>query len=41
MNQEEKKEMVRLLVELIREDQEIRSAVFELICTCPNIVTQY
>jgi hypothetical protein len=36
----EKALLARTIVELIRENSEVRSAVLRLVCACPNIVTQ-
>lgn len=35
-----KEEFVRLLVDLINNDQEVRKAILNLAFSCPNIVTQ-
>jgi len=41
MTEQEKADLVKALVELLRKDSEVRSAVFDLVCSCPNVVTEY
>ena len=40
MNQVEKDELARLMVELIREDRIVRRAVIHAALSCPNIVRE-
>ncbi len=40
LNQTSKDELVRVLVELIKNDREVRMAILNLAFSCPNIVTQ-
>ena len=41
MTEQEKAELAKAVVDLIRRNGEIRSALFDLVCSCPNVVTQY
>ena len=38
---DEKEELAKRLIELLRTDGAVRSAVFDLVCSCPNLVVQY
>jgi hypothetical protein len=41
MTEQEKAELAKAVIELLRQNGEVRSAVFKLVCSCPNVVTQY
>jgi hypothetical protein len=41
MNEREKTDLVKVLVELLRDNRDIRDEVFHLVCRCPNLVKQY
>ncbi len=38
---DEKEEFAKKLVEVLRTNGAVRSAVFGLVCTCPNLVVEY
>ena len=38
---DEKEEFAKKLVEMLRTNGAVRSAVFELVCSCPNVVVEY
>ena len=40
LNQVSKEELAKVLVELIKDDRELRRAILEVVWSCPNIVTQ-
>jgi len=40
LNEISKEEFMRLLVDLIKNKQEVRKAILNLAFSCPNIVTQ-
>ncbi len=40
LNQISKKELAKVVVELIKDSRELRKAILEVIWNCPNIVTQ-
>jgi hypothetical protein len=41
MSEQEKQELAKAIVELIRTDSQIQSAVINLVCSCPNIMLEY
>lgn len=41
MTQEEMNELARALAKLIRTNPEVRQAVMDCACSCPNLVVQY
>ena len=41
MTEQEKAELAKAVAELIRKNGEVRTAVLNLVCSCPNIVTEY
>ncbi len=40
LNHTSKNELAKVLVDLIKNDREVRRAILNLAFTCPNIVTQ-
>ena len=40
MTEEEKKELAKAIVELICTNGEVRSTIINLVCSCPNIMTE-
>ena len=40
LNQMDKEELAKALVELIKNDREVQRAILNLAFSCPNIVTQ-
>ncbi len=40
LNQTDKDEFARIMVELIKDSRELRRAILEVVWNCPNIVTQ-
>ena len=34
-------ELAKVIVELVRRDGRLRSAIMQIVCECPNVVTQY
>lgn len=40
LNQMDKEELAKVLVELIKDSRELRRAILEVVWNCPNIVTQ-
>ena len=40
LNQMDKEELAKVLVELINGSRELRRAIWEVVWNCPNIVTQ-
>ena len=40
LENQDKEQLLRLMVELIREDKELRRAILEVVWSCPNIVLQ-
>ena len=41
MNEQEKQELAKVILELIRTDRQVQSAVIDLVCSCPNIMVEY
>ncbi len=41
MSVEEKEELMRVLIELLRTDQRLRYEVWNCVCACPNVVVEY
>ena len=41
MSAEEERDIARTLVKLIHENDDVKSAVISLVCSCPNLVKQY
>ena len=41
MTEQDKQDLAKAIVELIRTDGQIRSAVIDLVCSCPNIMVEY
>ena len=41
MSEEDKAELAGAIVELLRTNGQVRSAVFDLVCSCPNIMVEY
>ena len=40
MTEQEKNELAKAIVELIYTNGEVRSTIINLVCSCPNIVTE-
>lgn len=40
MTEEEKKQLAKAVVELLHTNGEVRSTIINLVCSCPNIVTE-
>lgn len=40
LNQMDKEELAKVLVELIKDSRELRRAILKVVWNCPNIVTQ-
>ena len=40
MSEQEKNKLAKAVAELIREDRAVRSALFNAVCTCPNLVVR-
>lgn len=41
MSEQDKEELARAIVELIRTNHNVRCALWDSVCSCPNIVIQY
>jgi len=41
MSEKEKAALAKAVAELIRQDGEVRSALYEAVCSCPNLAVQY
>ncbi len=41
MNQQAKEELAEVLVELIKNNPKVISALYRVICSCPNLVVEY
>lgn len=41
MNEQQKEELVKVLVELIRQNPKVYTAIWDTACGCPNLVVQY
>lgn len=41
MSEQEKEQLAEAIVELLRTNGQVRSAVFDLVCSCPNIMVEY
>ena len=41
MSEQEKNKLARAIAELIREDAAVRSALFDAVCSCPNLMVQH
>ena len=41
MNEIDTEALANALARLIREDVEVRSAIWQCVCLCPNLVVQY
>ena len=40
MTEQEKEQLAKAFVELLRTNGEVRSTIINLVCSCPNIVTE-
>ncbi len=40
MDEMDKEQLTKVIVELIKDDQGVRQAVLHLVCTSPNVVTR-
>lgn len=40
LENQDKEQLSRLIVELVREDNELQRAILEVVWNCPNVVTQ-
>ena len=41
MSEEEKEQLADALVDLFRKNGKVQSAVFDLVCSCPNLIVEY
>lgn len=41
MSEQDKQELAKPIIALIRTDGQVRSAVIDFVCSCPNIVVEY
>ena len=41
MSENERNELAKAVAELIREDGVVRSALFDAVCSCPNLIVQH
>ena len=41
MSEQEKQALAEAIVELIRKNGKVRSAIFDAVCQCPNLVVEY
>ena len=41
MNEEDKEELAKALVELIRKNPRVRGALWDCTCACPNVMVEY
>ena len=41
MSEQEKEQLAKAIVELLRTNGQVRSAVFDLVCSCPNVMVEY
>ena len=40
MTEQEKEQLAKAIVELLRTNGEVQSTIINLVCSCPNIVTE-
>jgi len=41
MMEQDKEDLVRTMIRLLKEDQEVQATVLNLVRSCPNIVVKY
>ena len=41
MSEQDKEELARAIVELIRTNPKVRFALWDSVCSCPNVVVEY
>jgi len=41
MEETEEREFAERVLQAIREDGKVKTAILDLVCACPNVVTEY